>query len=135
MKRVVPIITLLLLTGWTLSFNRVLLKGEIEVDSEDSDMVLRWEATVEEGIEKYEIWHKTSLMPRSSVVGEVEARGPNYPYRFVDSYLFKATAEQVDYELWAVFENRERELLTQVTMNYTPTTVRRTWGSIKAMFQ
>lgn len=136
MKRVVPIIALLLFAGWTLSTNRVLLKGGIQVDTMNSDMILTWEATVEDGVEKYLVMRRASWTQNEfREAGDVDARGPNLQYRFVDSELYKASSEQVDYELWAVFVSGERAMLTQVSMNYTPTTVRRTWGSIKAMFQ
>jgi hypothetical protein len=136
MKRVVLILTLLLLAGWSLSANRVLLKDGIQVDTVNSDMVLTWEAMVEEGVDRYLIMRRaSSIQSDFREIGTVGAKGSDLQYRFVDRELYKASSEQVEYELWAMFASGERAMLTQVSMNYTPTAVRRTWGSIKAMFQ
>ncbi|MDX1546474.1 MAG: hypothetical protein R3247_05780, partial [Rhodothermales bacterium] len=56
-------------------------------------------------------------------------------YRFVDDQVYKSAAEELDYRLDAVFSNGLRQQVASKKLNYTPTAIRRTWGSIKAMFQ
>jgi hypothetical protein len=57
------------------------------------------------------------------------------PYSFRDDQVYKSAADQLDYRLEVVYENGLREVLVTKSLNYTTTAIRRTWGSIKAMFQ
>ena len=65
----------------------------------------------------------------------VKSHGAGKPYLYRDDQVYKAGADQLDYRLEAVFENGLREVVRSASVNYTSTAVRRTWGSIKAMFQ
>jgi hypothetical protein len=69
-------------------------------------------------------------------VSEIDARGQG-SYTFTDRNVYKASesVEQVFYAVVAVQKDGSRELLGQTSVLYTASTVRRTWGSIKAMFQ
>lgn len=135
MKRIIPIIALLLLAGWTFSSNDAALRF-FKVDRENNDMVVTWEATAEEGMDRYELQRKTRFTNNQYiVVSDVEPHGADKQYRLIDDQVYKSSSERVDYRLEAVFENGVRKELAAQSISYTPTAVRRTWGSIKAMFQ
>ena len=61
----------------------------------------------------------------------------NSRYSYSDRHIFKSTAESepITYMLYYVDSNGSVKALAQTDINYTSTAVRRTWGSIKAMFQ
>lgn len=135
MIRVVPLLGVFLFAGWTLSFNKVSL-SYFKVDRENNDMVVTWESTTEEGVARYELQRRTRFSNNQFVVvAEASPHGTQTPYRIMDDQVYKMSSEQVDYRLEAVYENGIREELASQSVSYTPTTVRRTWGSIKAMFQ
>ena len=76
------------------------------------------------------------LDPASFVqVHQVDAHGPNRGYGFRDTQVYKTGSDKLDYQLEAVYMNGVREVVRSESMNYTSTAVRRTWGSLKAMFQ
>lgn len=141
MKRTVPIIVLLLLAGWAASSNVASAQNSarlsfFKVDRENNDMVVTWEATAESGIDRYELQRKTQFTNNQYVVvTQVSPHGTQKTYRLTDDQVYKVSAEQVDYRLEVVYVNGVREELAKQSINYTPTAVRRTWGSIKAMFQ
>lgn len=105
------------------------------VEVQDNDFVITWQAQVEDNVRMYELRRKTSYSEQFTPVTEVTARGADVTYRYVDDEVYKAASEQVDYELVVTYTNGTQEMVTQRQVNYTPTAVRRTWGSIKAMFQ
>lgn len=141
MKRTVPIIALLLLAGWAASSDIASAQNSarldfFRVDRENNDMVVTWEATTENGVNRYELQRKTQFTNNQYVVvSEVKPHGTGKTYRLMDDQVYKISSEQVDYRLEVVYSNGVREELAKQSINYTPTTVRRTWGSIKAMFQ
>lgn len=95
--------------------------------------VVEWAAESEDGLDHYEVEvsAESGAVPR---VVEIAPRGPQYPYVYRDDDLYKG-AEAVRYTLYAVLDDGGRQIVGSRQIAYTPTAVRRTWGSIKAMFQ
>ncbi len=63
--------------------------------------------------------------------------GPNgVEFRFEDRSVYKQDETRaVYYRLVVIQSNGSTEIRGPVTVNYTSTAIRRTWGSIKSMFQ
>lgn len=106
-----------------------------KVERENNDFVLTWQAEKEEDVRHYELHRKTSFAADFALVQRLTAHGAQKEYRFVDDQVYKSAAEELDYRLDAVFSNGLRQQVASKKLNYTPTAIRRTWGSIKAMFQ
>jgi len=105
------------------------------VDREGNDFVISWRANVEQEVRSYELYRKTTYAADFSGVQSFNPHGVGKAYQFKDNQVYKAASEQVDYRLEAVFANGVRQQIAEKKVNYTPTAIRRTWGSIKAMFQ
>ena len=105
------------------------------VNREGNNFVVTWEAETEEDVRSYELYRKTSYAATFSSIQTLTAHGPGKEYKFEDNQVYKAASEQVDYRLEVVFRNGLRQQVAEKQVNYTPTAIRRTWGSIKAMFQ
>lgn len=139
MKRIVPIVTLLLLAGWAASPGLAQAQNSVRLDDwevvrENNDVIVTWIATSESGVDKYVLIRKTPFMSRPEEIS-FKAHGAGKTYRFVDDQLYKLASDQVDYRLEAVYTNGVHVELFSHSISYTPTAIRRTWGSIKAMFQ
>ena len=107
-----------------------------KVEKESNDLLVTWEADIELDVREYEIQRMTRFTNNRFVkVKSVVPHGTAKPYVFRDDQVFKVGDEQVDYRLEVVFSNGAREQLARQSVNYTSTAIRRTWGSIKAMFQ
>jgi hypothetical protein len=129
------IFLLLILTGASVLTGKVRLTS-FSVQEEGRDFVITWQSDLEEDLRQFEIMRKTPYSNDQYVrVFEAPAHGANRAYQFRDSQVFKAGSDKVDYQLEAVYSNGVREVLKTQSMNYTTTAVRRTWGSLKAMFQ
>lgn len=108
------------------------------VDEQGSEFLLTWETDVEEQVQAFEVQRKTAFSGgQFVVVKEYEPHGTARQYLFTDDQVFKSTSDTqdiVDYRLVAVYQSGAREILASKSVNYTSTALRRTWGSIKAMF-
>lgn len=108
-----------------------------EVAREGSATVLSWTVSMERNVSAYEIRRRAPFTNGEfTVLGVMPAHGANRPYQFRDNSLFSNdNANQVDYLVVAIFTDGGRFDLFQVPVNYASTGLRRTWGSLKAMFQ
>ena len=134
MRRILPIIVCILAIAATGFVNDALL-DYFRVEESNSDFVITWETVREDGVKLFELHRKT---PHSNdefvLITEATPLGPARQYLFRDTQVFKNGSELIDYRLQVVLEDGSRQILASKTVNYTPTAIRRTWGSIKAMF-
>ncbi|MDA1028301.1 MAG: hypothetical protein O3B41_04510 [Bacteroidetes bacterium] len=125
----------MVLTGATMFSGRVRIVS-FSLQAEGRDFVISWQSEIEEDVRQFEIMRRTPFSNEQFVrVFEAPAHGVNKLYGFRDSQVFKSGSDKVDYQLEAVYSNGVREIVKTQSMNYTTTAVRRTWGSLKAMFQ
>lgn len=135
MKRSVLIAVALLMVGWSPADFRPLLE-QYDVRTLGGQPELTWKSKVEDGVDYYQVRRKMRFDSDFQAIGpEIAARGNGHTYSFVDTELYKTSGEVVEYQLLAVSEEGLEYAFDVYQINYTPTTVRRTWGSIKAMFQ
>ncbi len=80
--------------------------------------------------QSYDVIHAIQVNP-----GDVPSSGRDY--EFVDRSVFKPgdAGDAVFYKLFIDYRNGSVEEKGPVSVNYTSTAIRRTWGSIKSMFQ
>jgi hypothetical protein len=135
MKSLLSIVFVLVLAGATALSGRVQLSG-FDVRSEGADFVVTWATTVEEDVREFEILRRTPSSNDQFVkVHGIPGHGPQKAYAFRDTQVFKSGSDKLDYRLEVVYTNGIREVLRSQSLNYTSTATRRTWGSLKAMFQ
>lgn len=134
LRRLAPILTVLLLCAASMGYGVKL--QFFEVTAEGRDFAIKWQMEQEQEVREYELSRKTPYTNEQFVkVQAFQAHGTGIPYEFRDDQVYKSAAEQLDYRLEVIYENGLREVIITKSMNYTSTAVRRTWGSIKAMFQ
>ena len=108
------------------------------VDEQGSDLVIAWEAELEENVKAYEVQRRSSFSNGKFVVAkEYEPLGINLQYLYTDDQVFKSASDaqdMIDYQLVVVYQSGARQIVASKSINYTSTALRRTWGSIKAMF-
>lgn len=98
-------------------------------------ITVTWEAEVEADVGTYELYRKSGQADDFSKIADISVHGVNTPYRVRDDKIYKSPAATVDYRLEAVLTNGLRQRIAERKVNYTPTAIPRSWGSIKAMFQ
>ncbi len=109
--------------------------SRFDARTEGNDIVVSWEASVETDIREYVLERRTIFDTQFVEMVRLAAHGSNSLYTYRDERVFKVQAEQVSYRLRMIDDNGSVAGVTDpITVDYTPTAVRRTWGSIKAMF-
>ena len=135
MKRLpLLLILVLLLAGAGLGAGSVKL-DYFKVDRQGNNFIVTWKAELEQDVRTYELHRKTTYATEFVALQSFSAHGAGKEYQFKDDQVYKSASEQVDYRLEVVFTNGLRQQIAERKVNYTPTAIRRTWGSIKAMFQ
>lgn len=130
-----PLLTalVLLIAGWSLLPFQVSL-DRYDIGTVDGMPVMTWMSRVEEGLRHYEVHRLSQSSSGFETIGKVDATGAGSNYEFVDRKLYKVD-ETVQYKLFAVSQSGQYQEFPVKHISYSPTAVRRTWGSIKAMFQ
>jgi uncharacterized protein YbaA (DUF1428 family) len=101
-------------------------------------IVLTWVVENEMNVKHYLIKRKMLAdNDFTSIHTETARAQDSQTYSWRDTGVFKATSggEPVAYELYAVYTDNSEQFIDQASVNFTSTAIRRTWGSIKAMFQ
>lgn len=104
--------------------------------TEGENVVLIWKTEKEENLQSFIIERKTvngSFAP----IGSVDAKGDNSLYSYTDENVYKTNGDFYIYRLKIVERNNDRLLSYSSEIKVSPniSSVKRTWGSIKAMFR
>jgi len=117
------------------SFKSVQLRY-FNTENDAGDILVTWEAEQEADVKTYELFRKPAYGDELVRVAQIPAHGENEQYFVRDDKIYKSsTFAYVDYRLEAVLNSGVRMKVVERQVNYTSTAIRRSWGSIKAMFR
>ncbi|MEM1270538.1 MAG: hypothetical protein AAGI08_10870 [Bacteroidota bacterium] len=107
-----------------------------------SDIVVAWQASIETSVDAYVVERKSAYDVQFKDMERVRSHGPNKLYQFTDERVYEAQPGQetplgeiIYYRLRVLNDDGSITVTDPISVDYTPTAIRRTWGSIKAMFQ
>jgi hypothetical protein len=102
--------------------------------SEGDDIRLEWKTGEEVNLQNFKIERKT---PQNSFVeiATVQPKGNNSYYSYLDQSAYKMSGLIFIYRLKIVDTNGQASYSNEVTVSHNVSGVKRTWGSIKAMFR
>lgn len=102
--------------------------------SEGEDVRLEWKTGEEINLQNFAIERKT---PQSSFteIAIVNPKGSNSFYSYLDKNAYKSADLLFNYRLKIVDNNNVVSYSSEVTVSHNVSGVKRTWGSIKAMFR
>jgi hypothetical protein len=128
---------LFLLVLAVLQTQAAVLRGQPQAFSRNSDIVLRWDSDDESGVIAFEISRRAGMDgPFIVLVPRYQARGSGSHYEFVDETAFRTAMDSFYmYRIIAIYSDNHRSEPYDVGVSHTVSGVRRTWGSIKAMFR
>lgn len=98
------------------------------------DIRLDWSVSQEQGIESFELFRKKDGSEDLRKIATIPVSG-KLSYSFLDDDLYKnQSSHEVQYRLTLKKTDRTVQHFF-TTIQHNPTTVQRSWGSIKAMFK
>lgn len=102
--------------------------------SEGEDVRLEWKTGEELNLQKFVIERKT---PQSSFaeIATLDPKGSNSFYSYLDKNAYKSSDLLFNYRLKIVDNNNVISFSSEVSVSHNVSGVKRTWGSIKAMFR
>lgn len=102
--------------------------------SDGEDVRLEWKTGEETNLQKFVIERKT---PQSifTEIAIINPKGSNSLYSFIDQNAYKSTDLLFNYRLKIVDNSNQASYSHEVTVSHSVSGVKRTWGSIKAMFR
>ena len=102
--------------------------------SDGEDIRIEWKTQEEVNLQHFKIERKT---PQSSFVDitTIQPKGSNSYYTYLDQSAYKPNNMVFIYRLKIVDTNGQVSYSNEVTVSHSVSGVKRTWGSIKAMFR
>ena len=98
-----------------------------------SDVLVSFEVPSESGITNFKIWRKVGQRDKLHFPSTTFPRPAHSQYQYLDYTIFKDEAKNITYKLQVYQNGAVYTYYTNILHN--PTSVQRTWGSIKAMFR
>ncbi len=104
------------------------------VRSESDNIRLEWQTGDESNLQSFVIERKT---PQSSYIEieTIQPKGSNSYYSYLDQNVYKSTDVIFNYRLKLVDNDGKITYSYETTVSHSISGVKRTWGSIKAMFR
>ena len=110
--------------------------GSLAAESDGNNIVIQWATDDETGVRSFEIERKAGLYGQFFLLDEIAPKGSNSAYEYVDDSALRVTSESIyQYRLKILFTNGTSIYSPEITVVHAVSSVRRTWGSIKAMFR
>ena len=127
----------------TILFISTLLAGAIvtrfDAESNDDSIIVTWETANEEGVNKFNLLRSYSVDGQFSVVHEQKAKGYGFVYKFTDNSVYKNSSVNASfyvYKLEIVLTDGTKAEVAPISVHHDQvSSIKRTWGSIKALFR
>lgn len=102
--------------------------------SEDSHVKIEWRTGDESNVRDFVLERKVvkgSYMP----IASMKAKGSNSSYSFLDEGAYKSSDVLYIYRLKIIDKDNTQAYSKEISVNHAVSGVKKTWGSIKAMFR
>ncbi len=114
-------------------FGQSVLLDYFNLSPDGSDVILEWQMKTEDQVVEYQVFRKFNNEPLQAHIATISPNGTG-AYQYLDDDIFKTESEVITYELQVLMTNNQVHQF-QATLSHNPTSVQRTWGSIKSMFR
>ena len=133
MKYALHIFTVIALTFSIIYAGAIIQSFEIE--SDNGNIILTWQSSTEQNVKQYEILRGPDK-DRLTLVATVPAKGDNSLYTYIDENAYKTSDSFYAYGL-VIRDNdgSKSEIMHTRILHENVSSVKRTWGSIKALFR
>ena len=109
--------------------------GTLQARSDGNNVTVQWGTTDESAVKEYGIERRPATGSDFVLVATIAPKGSNSYYEFVDQTAFKTTGTVYQYRVRVVDTYGAVTYSDPVTVTHNVSSVKRTWGSLKAMFR
>ncbi len=116
-------------------FSQVIKPNSLQAFSDGSVITIKFNTESEINVEKFYIERRQGTEGSFVRIATLNPKGPSL-YEYIDQTAFKASANIYQYQIRVIFfNNSSDEVVGPITVSHSVNSVKRTWGSIKAMFR
>lgn len=106
----------------------------IQASSESDNIKIEWQTGEESDVQKFVVERKTPQISYTEITS-LSPKGDYSYYSYVDKNAYKANGVIFNYRLKIVDNSGQISYSKEITVSHSVSSVKRTWGSIKAMFR
>jgi len=128
-------ILVLTLVATTVLLASVIRDGSLQARSDGNNIIIQWGSTDEAQVKEYQVERRNGTGGEFGWIATVTKKGSNSFYEYIDRSAFKTTGSIYQYRIVTVFNNGGHEYSSIITVSHNVSSVKRTWGSLKAMFR
>lgn len=133
-KKIV-ILAIFFLTLGSVFSEEIVKNGSFQAHSDGANIILRWLTEKESNVEKFQVERRIGVDGSFLSIGTVDPKGPSL-YEFIDYSAFRKATNIYQYRIKIVFsDGRQSQYVGPISVTHSVSGVRKTWGSIKAMFR
>jgi len=133
--RIIPFLIVASLLSTAIALSEIIKSGSFQATSDGINVTLHWITEDETNVARFEIERRAGTEGNFMSIGSADPKGPSL-YEFIDYSSLLKTVTVYQYRIKIVFSNGANPIYTPpLTVAHTVSGVRRTWGSIKAMFR
>lgn len=126
---------LVILAFQSILISQVIKPSSLQAYSDGSVITIKFNTENEQNVDKFYIERRQGTEGAFVRIATLNPKGPSL-YEYIDQSAFKITANIYQYQIRVTFTNgMADELVGPVTVSHSVNSVKRTWGSIKAMFR
>ena len=134
MKVYICLLSLVVLTSSAIA-GAIIKDGTLQARSDGNNVTIQWGTSEEVLLSEFVVERQAGSEGGFVLIGSVKPKGNNSFYEFVDQSAFKTIASVYQYRIKIVFQDGGYTYSKTVTVSHNVSSVKRTWGSLKAMFR
>ncbi len=119
----------------TITLASVIRDGTLQARSDGSNVTIQWGTADESGIREFVIERRNGTVGDFIQIAVVSKKGSNSFYEYIDKSAFKTTGSIYQYRIKSAIITGGSEYSNIITVSHNVSGVKRTWGSLKAMFR
>ncbi len=116
-------------------FAGVIRNEQLSAKSDGSNIIISWSSADENGVASYIVERRQGSVGEFIAINNTNPRGSYSDYQYIDQSAFKTSGSIYQYQIKAVKTSGEVEYSKIVQVAHQVSSVKRTWGSLKAMFR
>lgn len=109
-------------------------EGTLQAKSDGSNVTVQWGTADESTVKEFIVERRSGTAGEFMAIAVIDKKGSNSFYEYVDKSAFKATGSVYQYRVQIVTTSGP-EYSSVITISHNVSGVKRTWGSLKAMFR
>jgi hypothetical protein len=134
--RNIAVLLVLLAAVAGMSYAGAVREGSLNGFSNGTSIVIRWQSDDESRVQRVEIERQVGVDGPFITLREIQLKGSDQAYEYVDDSAFRLSASLYNYRLKVQVAGTSLPVyFGPISVSHNVNSVRRTWGSIKAMFR